>query len=256
MNGPWLIAPRPQAHKRFRLFCFPFAGGSASVYRRWPVLAAPHIDVCGVEYPGRGARLMEEPFVSISPLVRHLADLMQPVLDRPFAFFGHSMGGLVAFELVRTLRERGARPPDHLFVSGTAAPGRPPTRRSLYGATDAEVLDELRELGGTPPELLADKEMMAMAVRALRADYTVLGTYEYRATAPLDVPLTVFGGHADTVAPPAELRDWRAHGVAGCHFRFFPGGHFFLHDAAGDILRTVAERIAPAAQVATETVPS
>jgi surfactin synthase thioesterase subunit len=228
---------------RLRLFCFPFAGGSATAYQSWRRLASPGLQVCGVEYPGRGTCFDEEPFMSLPGLVRHLADQIGPLLDRPFAFFGHSMGGLVAFELARTLRERGWRAPAHLFISATAEPARPPHRAALYRASDEEVLDELRDLGGTPPELLADRELMAMTARVLRADYTALGTYEYRRAAPLAVPMTVFGGRADPITAPADLRGWQAQTVAGCRFRMFPGDHFYLHAAAAEILRAVEDTV-------------
>lgn len=241
MTRQWMISQKPDPRAELRLFCFPFAGGSASAYHSWFRLAPPRLHLCGVEYPGRGIRLEEDPYLSVPALVRHLADLLEPMLDEPYALFGHSMGGLVAFELTRLLRARGVPAPEHLYISATAAPGRPLERASLYQATDAEVFDELRALGGTPPELLADRELMAMAVRTLRADYTALGTYEFRPAAPLDVPTTVFGGRADAVVPPAELRGWLSQTTAGCRLRFFPGDHFFLYPAAAEILRTVLE---------------
>ena len=129
MNRQWLISQKSSPDAELRLFCFPFAGGSAATYHNWPRIASRRIQVCGVEYPGRGIRLEEEPFMSFRPLIRNLADLLAPHLDEPFAFFGHSMGGLVAFELARTLRARGARLPQHLFISAAAAPELPPSRR-------------------------------------------------------------------------------------------------------------------------------
>lgn len=243
MNRRWLVGRPAGPSARLRLFCFPFAGGSATAYHRWPRLASPRLHVCGVEYPGRGTRMDEEPFMSLTGLVRHLADQIGPMLDRPFAFFGHSMGGLVAFELARTLRDRGWPAPVHLFISAAAEPGRPPHRTALYRASDEEVVDELVKLGGTPPELLADRELMSMTARVLRADYTALGTYEFRRAAPLAVPMTVLGGRADPITAPAELRGWQAQTVAGCRFRMFPGDHFYLHGAAADILRTVEDTV-------------
>ena len=240
-----MISPKPSPYAEPRLFCFPYAGGSASVYGKWPGLASRRMHVRGVELPGRGVRLGEEPFVSLPPLIRCLADQLEPLLDRPFAFFGHSMGGLVAFELARTLRERGCPSPRHLFISAAAAPGTPQSRRSLHDSSDEEVLEELRDLGGTPQELLDDKELMAMAVPTLRADYSVLGNYEYRESAPLDVPITVFGGRSDEIAPPADLRGWQSHTDAGYRIKLFPGDHFFLHSAAVEILKTVADAVCP-----------
>ena len=250
MSGQWLVSQKPSPDSECQLFCFPYAGGSAGVYHRWPRLAPRRIQVSGVELPGRGMRFGEEAYRSLPTLVRHLADLMEPLLDRPFAFFGHSMGGLVSFELARTLRERRAPMPQHLFISAAAAPGTRSSRRPLCSATDEEVIEELRSLGGTPQVLLDDKELMAMVVNTLRADYTALGTYQYREAKPLDVPFTVFGGRSDDIAPPADLRGWQALTASGCQVRLFPGDHFFLHAAAAEILRTVADAVAPPRSVA------
>lgn len=243
MSNAWSISQKPSPETELRLFCFPYAGGSAGVYSRWHRLASPRLHVRGVEFPGRGIRLQEEACFSLPALITNLADLVEPLLDEPFAFFGHSMGGLVAFELARALRERGAPEPEHLFISAAAAPGTVSSRRSLLASSDAEVLEELKDLGGTPQELLDEPELMAMVVHTLRADYTALGTYEYREGAPLDIPMTVFGGLSDEIAPIADLRGWQAHTAAGCRFQFFPGDHFFLNSAAGELLTTVLESV-------------
>ena len=162
MMNPWLIRQDPNPYAECRLFCFPFAGGSAGTYHRWPRLAPSRIDVCAVEYPGRGIRCGEEPFLRLGPLVRNLADLLEPLLTEPFAFFGHSMGGLVAFELARTLRERGTRQPRHLFISATAAPGLPPNRptadhRERRGSVGGVARSRVEHRG----KLLDDRELMA-----------------------------------------------------------------------------------------------
>jgi len=245
MTDQWLISQAPGPYAEVRLFCFPYAGGSAAVYHKWLTLAPRVLHVTGVELPGRGIRLTERPYLRLPPLIRHLADRIEPLLHRPFAFFGHSMGGLVAYELARALRERGAPRPRHLFVSATAAPGTPRRRRSLHAASDEEVLQEMRDLGGTPRVLLQDKELMAMAVRTLRADYTMLGTYEHRPSDPLDVPMTVFGGTSDEIAPLSHLRGWRTHTAADWQLKVLPGNHFFLHARADEILKTVADSVDP-----------
>ncbi|MGW1374184.1 thioesterase II family protein [Streptomyces sp. NPDC002446] len=246
VDRPWLISQQPSPYAEFRLFCFPYAGGSASAYHQWPGLAPSAVQVCAVELPGRGIRLEEAACHSFGPLIRDLADRIEPLLKGPFAFFGHSMGGLVAYELTRALRERGAPQPRHLFVSASATPGSPPRRRSLHGASDAEVVEELVDLGGTPQWVLSDQELMALAVPTLRADYAALGSYDHRPGAPLEVPITVFGGRADTVVPPADLHGWQRLSTAGSRLRLYPGDHFFLNDAAEHILATVAETVGSA----------
>ncbi|WP_216206447.1 thioesterase II family protein [Amycolatopsis aidingensis] len=244
MDGRWLAGRRPRHDAEFRLFCLAYAGGSASVYHEWRRLVPAHVDVCPVELPGRGGRWGEPAFTELDPLVRAMATALSPALDLPFALFGHSMGGLLAFELARTLRDQGKPQPCELFVSATSAPGGPRTGSSVHRASDAELTAEIRRLGGTPAEVLADADLMALTLPALRADYAVLETYEYRPAAPLEVPITVFGGAADRIVPPSALRGWTGESLAGVTTRMLPGDHFFLRSAAGDLVSSIVRTLA------------
>ncbi|MCZ7414350.1 thioesterase II family protein [Streptomyces sp. WMMC897] len=235
----WLGGRTPDPGAAFRLYCFPCAGGSAAMYRSWQERAPSHVEVRPVELPGHGRRLGEDPFLGLPPLVRALTEDLAGELHRPFALFGHSMGGLIAFELARALRERGLPQPAHLFLAATASPERKVTRTALHAASDEEVLDELRAMGGTPRELLDDRELMDLAIPTLRADYALLHTYEYREKPPLPVPFTVLGGAADTITPPTSLPGWRRHTTGGTDLRTLPGGHFFVQDTVPEIMAAV-----------------
>lgn len=226
-----------------RLFCLPYAGGAAAAYRDWPGLLSGRIQVCPLELPGRGVRMGEPPFRRMAPLVRSLAAGLARFLDRPYALFGHSMGGLVGFEFARTLRERGLPPPVHLFVSATAAPGTRPEQPPLHCASDEEVVERLLVMNGTPRQLLDNKELMGLMLPTLRADFSVLETYEYEPAEPLDSPITVFGGAVDPIVPPAALTGWRRQSSAGYRLRIFPGDHFFLHGAVPDIIGAIAQAL-------------
>ncbi len=233
MDPLWLPDQALTASARYRLFCFPCAGGSAAAYRPWQRAMPGHIQVCPVELPGRGARLGETPVASLPLLVRELVASLAGALDEPFAFFGHSMGGLVAFELARGLREHGMAQPAHVFISSTTAPGAPGRRRLVHDAPECEIRQHLRTLNGTPEELLTDDELMALVMPVLRADFAVLETYEYEAGEPLGVPLSVFGGRYDPVVSPADLAPWSEQSSVGTRFRLFPGDHFYLNTAVG-----------------------
>ncbi|MFD0313334.1 thioesterase II family protein [Streptomyces flavalbus] len=245
MNDPWFGPWRPREDAAYRLFCLPYAGGAAAAYRQWHALAPAHIQVCPLELPGRGGRIADPPISRLRPLVDALAGAVGPFLDRPFAVFGHSMGGLLAFELTRALVRRGQPLPAHLFVSGRSAPDAPDDGRRLHDAPDAEVLDHLRQLGGTPRSLLDDAELMELVLPTVRADFSVLESYEYRDEPPLPVPLTVFGGDADALVSPARLHGWRRQSSAGSQLRMLPGGHFFLHTTAPTIMDTIARALPP-----------
>ncbi|NUT53569.1 MAG: thioesterase [Saccharothrix sp.] len=236
---PTARAPEPDPTAAFRLFCLPYAGGGANAFREWTALAPPHVEVRPVEPPGRGRRLSERPHTRLRPLVAGVTEALLPVLDRPFALFGHSMGALVAFELTRHLRELGRPLPHHLFVSGASAPSVPRTRPALHAVSDAELVRELRSLNGTPPQLLANDELMALMLPTLRADFSVLETYEHRPGPPLPVPITVFAGTDDPSVPHASLPAWRAHSDRGVRLRTLPGDHFFVHSATAEILAEI-----------------
>ena len=252
MHNSWFGRAEPAPRAAHRLFCLPYAGGSAASYRDWHALAPDGIQVCPVELPGRGGRFGEPTLTRLRPLVDALAGALAPYLDRPFAVFGHSMGGLLAFELARTLRRRGLPLPAHLFVSAAAAPDLPRSRPPVHHATDAEVMDELRLLGGTPPELLDDKEVMELMLPVIRADFSVLETYEYRPGPPLPVPLTVFGGADDPLVPVRSLDGWRRQSAAA-RLHVLPGGHFFVSPAAAGVMAVIADTLAATPATATAT---
>ena len=244
MDRHWLVGEKLNPKADLRLFCLPYAGGRAAIYREWHDVAPRHIQVCALELPGRGRLIRTTPFNRLTPLVRALASSIEAAPDRPFALFGHSMGGLIAFELARTLRRRGSRQPDHLFVSAVASPSTPPRRPLVHCASDAAVKQRLHDLNGTPQELLDNEELMALVLPTFRADFSVLENYEYRDEPPLKVPITVFGGASDPVVPPAALNGWGRQSAAGSRMQFFPGDHFFVHSAATDVIGAIA-RVLP-----------
>jgi medium-chain acyl-[acyl-carrier-protein] hydrolase len=246
VDNPWFGRAEPATDAAHRLFCLPYAGGSAAVYRHWHALAPRALQICPLELPGRGARIAEPAPSRLRPLADAIAGALAPYLDLPYALFGHSMGGLLAFEVTRTLRRRGLPLPAHLFVSAAAAPGLPRSRPAVHRGTDADVVDELRRLGGTPRELLDDEELMGLMLPTIRADFSVLETYEYRPEPPLPVPLTVFGGTDDPLVPLPRLEGWRRQTTAEARLRVLSGGHFFLHPAAAEVVEDVAAALVPA----------
>jgi surfactin synthase thioesterase subunit len=245
VHRSWLAGRDPDPGAAVRLFCLPYAGGNASAYHGWRDVAPEHINVCTVEFPGRGSRLGEDPFIRLAPLVRTLADALLPILDRPFALFGHSLGGLIAFELVRLLRRRGGPLPAHLFISATRAPTTPSPLPAVRDASLAEMKDYLRTINGTPDAILQDDELMGLLLPVLRADFSVLETYEYRDEPPLRVPLTLFAGAADPVVPLSALAGWRRQSRGYRRMHVFPGDHFFLHETGPELLATIAEALRP-----------
>jgi medium-chain acyl-[acyl-carrier-protein] hydrolase len=237
---PWITRPKPRSQAQLRLFCFPYAGGSASIYRAWPDDLPRTIEVCAVALPGRGGRLLEAPFHNLLPMVRALSDAIVPYLDRPFAFFGHSMGALVAFELARHLRRQRRPTPIHLFVSGRSAPQLRRPGSGIHRLPRKAFVEGLRVLNGTPPEVLQSEEMLEMLLPALLADFTACAEYVYTGDAPLECPISAYGGRDDPEVTEDELRAWRDQTLRPFTMRLFEGDHFFLRSASADVLATIS----------------
>ncbi|MFD6528417.1 thioesterase II family protein [Streptomyces sp. NPDC060184] len=250
-----VVCPRPVPGARQRLFLFHHAGGSHLAFRSWVPLFPPEWEICLMEAPGRGALLGAPPLDTVESLVAFFEEAIEPWADRPMAFFGHSMGALVAHELAHALVGNGLVAPSWLGVSAC-----PPPRRAGPGSTQPPVPgpltdDALRRrlitLGGTPPELLTDSRLWSMFAPALRADFTATATYRQPPgrLGPA-VPLSVFAGRDDPAASPGELTGWApATGARPARFHVFPGGHFYLdthrEQVAARIVADATEHLPP-----------
>jgi medium-chain acyl-[acyl-carrier-protein] hydrolase len=239
----WIVRkPRPRA--KVRLFCFPYAGGGASIYRAWPD-ALPHLDVCALQPPGRETRMREAPFTRLDPFVDSAVEAILPLLDQPFAFFGYSLGAYVAFEAARRLRARGAAMPVRLFLAACPAPQVARRKPPIHALPEAELIQEIKSYAGTPAEVLEHEELMALLLPLLRADFGVFETYSSRAEAPLDVPLSILGGLTDEDATRADLEAWREHTTKAFVLRMFPGNHFFINTERTRLLTSVLQDLGP-----------
>ena len=239
----WLVRSGEKPKANIRLFCFPYAGGSTNIYRSWQGLLPETIDVAPVLLPGRGECLSEAPFVRLSEIVEVAAHELAPYFEEPFAFFGHSMGALIGQELTRWLRRNNRMMPAHLFVSARRAPQMPELIEPTYDLPEPEFIERLRQLNGTPQEVLGHPELMQLMIPLLRADFAVCETYRHKPEPPLDCPITVFGGVGDVEVPAAHLSPWRELTSAAYQLHLFPGDHFFIHTAQAEITRTIAKEL-------------
>jgi medium-chain acyl-[acyl-carrier-protein] hydrolase len=229
-----------------KLFCFPYAGGSAAIYRDWGNKLPSGIEVRAVQLPGHGHRLNEPLFTSVEPLVEFLAEELKPDLQGSFALFGHSMGAIISFELAELLRRRNRPGPSHLFLSGRPCPHRTEKEKSTYNLPEREFIEELRRMQGTPNEVLEHPELMAVLGPILRADLEICQTYEYqpRPQPQLDCPITAFGGLQDEEVSREQLDGWREYTASFFAVRMLAGNHFFLHNSAL-LLRMIAQDLRP-----------
>ena len=236
------IKPRPDA--RLRLFCIPFAGGGASVFRTWQESLPSVVEVQSIQLPGRENRLMETPFSNAREIAKALADAIAPELDRTYAVFGHSMGALVGFELLRELRNRNAPAPAHFFASAFRAPQVENPDPAMHELPDKEFLEELnRRYDAIPAAALESEELLSLILPGVRADTTVCDGYDYIDGEPLSTPITALGGEADTIVKPELLEPWREQTNASFELMLFPGDHFYLQPGQAALLEYVSKQI-------------
>jgi medium-chain acyl-[acyl-carrier-protein] hydrolase len=243
-TSQWFHRLNPNPAAGIRLFCFPYAGGAApAVFRAWPGHLSKTFEVCVPSLPGRGLRVREPAPTRLSFLVEQLAGSIAPLLDRPFAFYGHSLGALTAFELARSLRRAGLRAPEHLFVSGSRAPHMRVASLARHNLSDAELLEELGRLNGTPREVLENRELMELLLPSVRADFEMLESYSYAVEQPLACPVSAYGGAEDPEASRDDLEEWQRHTASRFSMRIFDGDHFFIHRHAPELLRVIAREV-------------
>ncbi|MBI4876493.1 MAG: alpha/beta fold hydrolase [Acidobacteria bacterium] len=232
--------PGAEAAGDVRLFCFPHAGGGAAAFARWQSALPAGVLVCPVRLPGRESRSAEAPFERMEALVAALGGAIRPLLDRPFVFFGHSMGAAVAFELARHLRRNGKALPRGLIVSGARAPQFREGWTPLPPPADEEFRAQLRRLEGVPAEVLENDGLMRVLAPVLRADTALYRNYVYTPELPFGFALRAYGGAADPNVREEHVEAWNCQTSGSFAARIFDGGHFYLQTTP-DFLPTLAQ---------------
>lgn len=235
----WLVNYKKKPAASLLLYCLPYAGGSAGIYRAWGDMLPSWIELWAIELPGRGTRWAE----ATVPDILTLSELISPILarhiDRPFAIFGHSMGGLIGYETTKNLIASAGKSPERLFISGCSPPHRRDDREITSNLADDEFISILRTLNGTPPEILEDAEIMELTLPILRADF--LACDEYRTTDNLLLPcsLSAYGGLADPKVHPGDLKEWKGYTTGQFSLKMFEGDHFFLRNSLPTLIYNV-----------------
>jgi medium-chain acyl-[acyl-carrier-protein] hydrolase len=242
ISNPWVSLFANPPHAKVRLFCFPYAGAGASAYFRWSRDLAPSIAVHAIQLPGREGRLSEPLLSDAGEMVRAIVAAIEPLLDRPYAFFGHSMGTVLAFEAARQLR---SRPPLRLFVAGRGAPHIEHGETPLHRLPDAAFLAEtVRRYDGIPPAILAEPDLVKLFTPILRADLKAIETYRYADGPRLSCGITALHGMEDR-GKPEEMRAWITHTDGQFDYREIPGGHFFIQTAREQVLDVIRRALLP-----------
>ena len=242
-SNDWIEIQRPAASACVRLLCFPHGGGSPSAFNAWREKLPEDIEVCALQLPGRGRRLLEVPPTNIGQIIEMLLNAAQPFEEVPVALFGHSLGALIAFEFARQLQSR-AIPPLHLFVSAQSAPHFPDSEAPVRNLPDQEFISEVRRrYDGLPVEVLRDDEMMTLFLPALRADFTMMETYRYIDGPLLECPISCLGGREDDTIGVDGLAAWQDRACSAFSLKMFRGGHFFIDSARDLVLKFVTTEL-------------
>lgn len=241
----WFRRPQPASNGRLQLLCFPPAGSGAGFYRQWPNLVPAAIEVLAVQYPGREDRIGEPFSESLSVLADDIASAAAMLARRPLALFGHSMGAAVAYEVATRLEAADVRV-EHLAVSGRPPPHQQ-RRKAIHRRDDEGVLEEIERLGGTPRAVLEHGELRALLLPSIRADFRLIETYPGTIGRKLGAPISVFIGEADTEVTLREAEQWSDVTAGAFHLTAYPGGHFYLTEQRGPLIRDLSAKLAIAA---------
>ena len=236
-RGRWIRNFHPAPTARTRLVCFPHAGGSASYFFPLSAALAPEFDVHVVQYPGRQDRY-KEPFVDdIDDLADAVFSALEPLTEAPVALFGHSMGAVLAFEVARRMERLTGRPPVLVFASGSRAPSRYGDEREEKD--DQGLIEVMRELGGTDPRVLNDRDMLSTFLPAFRNDYRALQRYHRGTEVVISAPVVVMTATDDAKTSLDDARAWNEHTSGGGDVHTFEGGHFYLEKQPQRVIEVI-----------------
>jgi len=226
----WFKRPKRNNNALIRFFCFPFSGAGTLSYRSWVEKFPEEIELCLLQLPGRESRFREKPYDQIGPLIQTIGEIETFGTDLPFAFYGHSLGAIISFELIRQLRRQMRPLPVHLFVSGRRAPHLPNPGYPMHKLSDEALIEELRRFNGTPEIVLREPELLEIFLPIIRSDLKINETFVYQHEDPFDCPISAFGGKDDHKASEEELKAWSEHTKNNFKIKMFAGGHFFINN--------------------------
>jgi surfactin synthase thioesterase subunit len=227
--------------KKIKLFCFPYAGGSSAVFNKWRHFLDKKIEMAAVELAGRGRRIYDPLYDSIQEAVEDVYKMINGRLDgTPYAIFGHSMGGIIAYELAQKIRALKQPLPVHVFFSGRGAPHIPGKNDKMFHQMpDDDFKKEIIELGGTPREFFEHPELIDALLPMLRSDFKIAETYEKpRDVTPLDCDITIFIGKEEEVTAE-QMHGWKDHSKNRCTIHYFDGEHFFINEKREKIVKII-----------------
>jgi surfactin synthase thioesterase subunit len=247
---PVIVTPRACPTAPRRLYAFPFAGVGPSAFRGWADAAAPDFELRIIQLPGREGRLRETPLSNVDAMADAAYEALRREIDRPFVFYGHSLGSLVAFEVARRLRAAGGPLPEHVFVAAHRAPHLRNRHSEMHRLDDGAFITELRRRYDAVPQAVLDTpELLSLLLPALRADITAYETYQHVPDGALPCPISAFAGDADRFVRPADVACWRDHTSARFRMRILPAGHLFVQTRRDGVIAAIRADVCSALAV-------
>ncbi|RAG87110.1 thioesterase [Streptacidiphilus pinicola] len=239
-SNPWITGRYAVGEPTVRLICVPQAGAGAGAFSGWRRHVPEGVELAPVELPGRGTREREPHPEDVTALAEAVFQGLRPELTMPYVLFGHSLGGLLAYEVARRVEAQGLREPLAVLISGARAP-QTPSLRTMSDVDEDRLLDWIAANGGLPQEILSYPSFVAEILRAVRTDLRYAEQYLEPDPTRLRSPLHVFAGADDAITPPAYVPLWER--CAGGDFRVttLPGGHAFPHTDPAALLRHVQD---------------
>lgn len=241
-NRQWIVPP-PSTNAEVRLFCFPPAGAGAAIYRLWTTELSPEIDVFRILPPGRESRLRESRYTDIEAYLEGLIPEILPLLGQPFAFFGHSMGSLVAYSLAQRLHRAYSLVPRHLFVSSFHPPHAIPSEKISNLPQEDFILELRSRYDGIPDQLLEEPELLELLLSIIRADLAIIENYRHEPLHPLPCPIYAFGGYSDNWVSEPQLLEWHDYTSADFNIGMFPGNHYYLDTMLADLCNKIRKSL-------------
>jgi medium-chain acyl-[acyl-carrier-protein] hydrolase len=245
-NSKWFNYLKRPIKPKLTIVCFPFAGGDASFYQNWATEIKADVQIISIQFPGRANRFLESPYTNLNDLIVELIKNWECFIETPYVLFGHSLGGLAIYELTRILNENNQMQPLHLFISGCKAPHLL-KNKERYLLPKQAFIEMIKEMDGTPKEIVENQEMMDLLVPMLRADFQLIETYTHQEKHKrIRLPITLMGGTEDPEVGMEDLEAWKSVIEGPCKLQLFQGGHFFLKDSEKeffDFINTEIEEI-------------
>jgi medium-chain acyl-[acyl-carrier-protein] hydrolase len=240
----WFLTQNPRPDAQFRLFCFPYAGGSAAAYAAWGKLIPPNVELVAIQPPGRANRMNEKLLTSVEQMADQISQVIAPLLDRPYVIYGHSLGAAVSFEFLHKLHERRLPPPIRYFCGARRAAHNAPRIPPIHDYPLEQFKSELRDSYGTSEMILNNPELMEIFAPILRTDFAAAYAYRRRPLVKLECEVSAFCGAADDKVLFEDMVGWQEHFTKAVDFKVFEGGHMFLDENREAVIDAVCASFA------------